>query len=96
MVKFKTTFSFGLCLEVRHHNIRQNLTKVLHLGSLLRLVFLSMQFKEILLQFTHLCKGLDDCECNGPCPLSLQHSCQHVKSLLRKHLGGFAVAGRYI
>ena len=65
-------------LKVRHHNVREHLTKVLHLGSLLFLVGLLVQFQQLTFQLAYLEEGFDDGKGDSGSTLTMQDGCQHI------------------
>lgn len=68
-----------LRLQLWHHNVREQFTKVLNLRSLLSLVRLQVQIQQFVLQLPNLCKSLYDCKCHIARLFTLQDGGQHIE-----------------
>lgn len=74
-------------LQVRHHDVGQDLTKVLHLRLLLEFIGLLVEFEQLALQFANLDEGLYDSKRHVSRLLALQYSSEHIETTLGEHFG---------
>ena len=69
-----------LCLEIRHHDVREHLAKMLHLACLLLLVGLCMQLQQFVLKGLHFVESLHNSH-GGVCgSVRLQARGYHVQA----------------